>query len=73
MKRVAAGPHLATPWVSEPAKRPLIAVHSSSGNFCEQVLYFTAELTGARLQAETGSEQCEGVWGRTDSCLVWAR
>ena len=57
MKRVAAGAHLPTPWLFEPAKRP-----DDRADCCldctffpqckHQVLVFTLEWTGARPKGE---------------------
>ena len=57
MKRVAAGAHLPTPWLFEPAKRP-----DDRADYCldcsflpqwkHRVLVFTLEWSGARLVGE---------------------
>ena len=57
IKRVAAGTHLSTPWLFEPAKRPHDrAVYYLDCSFlpqCKhQVLFFTVEWTGARHMGE---------------------
>ena len=57
MKRVAAGAHLPTPWLFEPAKRP-----DDRADYCldcsflpqwkHRLLVFTLEWNGARLVGE---------------------
>ena len=57
MKRVAAGAHLPSPWLFEPAKRPDDRTDYFPGcsflQLCEhQLLVFTVEWTGARPMGE---------------------